>query len=74
MLIGVLILRSRLLPRTIGAMLIVAGICYLVNTLALILSPDFSELVNPAILFPIVLAELSLALWLLLRGIASGAN
>ena len=70
-LIGVLILRSLLVPRAIGAMMIVAGICYVVNTLALIVSPGFFELINPTILLPILLAELSLALWLLLKGIAT---
>ena len=69
MLIGALILRSRLVPRVIGAMMIVAGICYVVNTLALIVSPGFFKLINPTILLPILLAELSLALWLLLKGI-----
>ncbi len=73
-LIGVLILRSRLVPRVIGAMMIVAGICYVVNTLALIVSPGFWKLINPMILFPILLAELSLALWLLLKGIAVEAE
>ena len=51
-LIGVLILRSRLVPRAIGAMMIVAGICYVVNTVALIVSPIFFKLVNPTILLP----------------------
>ena len=69
-LIGALILRSRLLPGAIGAMMIVAGICYVVNTLALIVSPEFFELINPTILLPILLGELSLALWLLVKGIA----
>jgi len=69
-LIGALILRSRLVPRVIGAMMIVAGTCYVVNTLALIVSPGFFDLINPAVLLPILLAELSLALWLLLKGIA----
>jgi hypothetical protein len=72
--IGVLIVRSRLVPRAIGAMMIVAGICYVVNTLALIVSPDFFEQINPTILLPILLAELSLALWLLLKGIAVEEN
>ena len=67
-LIGALILRSRLVPRVIGAMMIVAGICYTTNTLALIVSPSFWKLINPTILLPILLAELSLALWLLLKG------
>ncbi len=73
-LIGALILRSRLVPRAIGAMMIVAGICYVVNTLALIVSPGFWKLVNPTILLPILLAELSLALWLLLKGITVEAK
>jgi len=73
-LIGVLILRSRLLPRAIGAMMIVAGACYTVNTLTLIVSPDLLERLNPMILLPSVLAELSLALWLLLKGIAVEAK
>jgi len=68
-LIGALILRSRLVPRVIGAMMIVAGICYAVNTLALILSPALSNLLVPAILLPVLPAELSLALWLLLKGV-----
>ena len=73
-LIGALILRSRLVPRAIGAMMIVAGICYVVNTVALIVSPGFFKLVNPTILLPILLAELSLALWLLLKGITVEAK
>ena len=55
-------------------MMIVAGICYVVNTLALIVAPGFFKLINPAILLPILLAELSLALWLLLKGIAVEAK
>ena len=54
--------------------MIVAGICYVVNTVALIVSPGFWKLINPTILFPILLAELSLALWLLLKGIAVEAK
>ena len=73
-LIGTLILRSRVVPRVIGAMMILAGICYVVNTVALIVSPGFFKLINPMILLPIVLAELSLALWLLVKGIAVEAK
>jgi Domain of unknown function (DUF4386) len=68
-LVGVLIRRSQLIPRVIGAMMIVAGICYVVNTLALILSPALSDLIFPGILLPALLAELSLALWLVVRGV-----
>ena len=73
-LIGALILRSRVVPRVIGVMMVLAGICYVVNTLALIVSPGFFKLINPTILLPILLAELSLALWLLLKGIRVDAT
>jgi Domain of unknown function (DUF4386) len=68
-LIGILILRSRLIPRVIGALMVVAGSCYVVNTLALILSPALSDRLVPGILLPIGLAELSLALWLAVKGV-----
>jgi Domain of unknown function (DUF4386) len=66
---GALILRSQLIPRVIGAMMVVAGVCYAVNTLALLLSPALSDLIYPGILLPCLLAELSLALWLVVKGV-----
>lgn len=68
-LIGALILRSGLIPPVIGALMVVAGSCYVVNTLALILSPALSDRLVPGILLPVGLAELSLALWLAVKGV-----
>jgi hypothetical protein len=68
-LVGVLIVRSRLVPRVLGIMMIVAGACYIVNTVALILSPALLRAINPTILLPILVAELSLAVWLSVKGI-----
>jgi len=68
--VGALILRSRRMPGTIGWLMVVAGVCYIINTIAMIVSPDLFRLLFPAILAPALLAELSLALWLLLKGIA----
>ena len=68
-LIGTLILSSQLIPRVIGAMMILAGLCYVVNTLALLLSPALSDRLVPGILLPVGLAELSLALWLTVKGV-----
>jgi hypothetical protein len=73
-LVGVLILRSRLVPGVIGAMMVVAGACYVVNTLALVLSPALSDLLVPWILVPILPAELSLALWLTVKGMRVGSR
>ena len=68
-LVGVLILRSRLVPRLIGLLMVLAGACYAVNTLVLVLSPALSDRLNPAILLPSFVGELSLALWLLVKGV-----
>ena len=66
---GVLIYRSCFLPRTLGVMMGIAGVCYLVNSFALFLAPPLASLLFPWILMPCLLAELSLALWLLVKGI-----
>ena len=50
------------------------GIGYVVNTTALVVAPGLFAWMNPAILLPIFLAELSLALWLLVKGIAVEAE
>jgi Domain of unknown function (DUF4386) len=68
-LIGALILRSWLVPRVLGALMVAAGACYAVNTLALVLSPDLSDQLVPWILLPPFLGELSLALWLVAKGV-----
>lgn len=69
LILGYLIWRSSYLPRTIGALMQVAGVCYLVNSFALILAPKVASALFPAILVPSFIAELSLCLWLLLKGV-----
>lgn len=66
---GYLIRHSRYLPRLIGALMQLAGVCYLINSVALLLAPDFEASIFPAILLPCLVAELSFALWLLLKGV-----
>jgi hypothetical protein len=67
--VGTLIVRSGYMPKLIGVLMSIAGVCYLLNSFALILSPPLSSLLFPAILLPCLVAELSLALWLLLKGV-----
>jgi hypothetical protein len=57
------------LPKTIGVLMQVAGICYLVNSFALILAPSFADKLFPVILFPPFIAELSFCLWLIFKGV-----
>lgn len=67
--VGFLIYRSGYLPRILGALMGVAGFCYLTNSFALIVAPAVAQRLFPAILLPALVAELSLALWLLVKGI-----
>ena len=67
--LGVLIVRSRFMPRTIGLLMQLGGAAYLVNSFALLLYPPLSRIIFPAIMLPALVAELSLAIWLLTRGV-----
>lgn len=69
--IGALILRSRLLPRAIGVMMLLAGVCYFVNSLTTVVAPALAGLLLPWILLPCFAGEASLATWLLVKGIDS---
>ena len=67
--IGWLIVRSRFLPRIIGVLVVIAGACYLVDQFAYFLFPQFSSLLNPWVLIPLLAGEVSLALWLATMGV-----
>jgi hypothetical protein len=67
--VGYLIFRSGYLPKTIGVLMQIAGVCYLTNSFALILSPALANRLFPAILVPAFVGEASLCLWLLVKGV-----
>src|SRR5438874_11150005 len=67
--VGYLIFRSSYLPKTIGVLMQIAGICYLTNSFALVLSPGVANRLFPAILVPSFIGELSLCLWLVVKGV-----
>lgn len=65
-----MIFRSGYLRRTIGGLLAVAGACYLVNSFAHFLDPALgAKLFNAGILVPCLIAELSLAVRLIVKGV-----
>jgi hypothetical protein len=66
---GYLIFRSGYLPKVLGVLIQVAGLCYLTNSFALLLYPAVANQVFLAILVPVFVAELSLCLWLLVKGV-----
>jgi hypothetical protein len=67
--LGWLIRRSGYLPWILGALIQLAGACYLVNSFALILAPSLAGALFPAIMLPPFVGETSLALWLLVKGV-----
>jgi hypothetical protein len=68
-LLGYLIFKSGYLPKTVGVLMQLAGLSYLIDSFALILSPSFANRIFPAILVPAFIGELSLCLWLLVKGV-----
>jgi hypothetical protein len=67
--VGYLIFKSGYLPRIVGVLMQIAGLCYLTDSFALILSPSLADRLFPAILLPALVGEASLCLWLLARGV-----
>jgi hypothetical protein len=63
---GVVIFRSRFLPRLVGGLYCLAGVCYLTNSTLYFLAPQF---LSTAILLPCLVGEGTLALWLLFVGL-----
>jgi hypothetical protein len=65
---GYLLFRSGYLPRTLGVLMAIAGVSYLTNSFMLILAPAHAGTVS-FILVLALIGELSLCLWLMVRGV-----
>jgi hypothetical protein len=68
-LIGVLVFRSGFMPRLVGVLMMFAGLGWLTNTFAALIDPPFARSLQPYILAPGGVGELSLMLWLLFVGV-----
>lgn len=66
---GYLLYQSGYFPKLLGILQAIAGLCYLVNSLLLLLAPAVANMLFPAILLPAFVGELSTALWLLVMGV-----
>ncbi|MTH15993.1 DUF4386 domain-containing protein [Flavobacterium sp. LC2016-01] len=63
---GYLIYKSGYFPKVLGVLMAIAGVCYLANSFASILAPELSSF---ALLFPCIIAEFGLTLYLILKGV-----
>jgi hypothetical protein len=67
--LGYLIFKATFIPKPFGVLIAIAGLCYVANTVAVILSPAIASALYPAILLPPFVGELAFALWLTVKGI-----
>lgn len=68
LIVGYLIRKSGYIPKAIGVLMQLAGVCYLVNSFSMVLSPGLAGMLFPAILLPALVGESAFCLWLLFRG------
>lgn len=66
---GYLFIKSTFLPKPLGIILQLAGICYLVNSTTLLLFPQYSKVVFPIVFGPIAASEFAVCLWLIFKGV-----
>lgn len=66
--LGYLIVRSGYFPKVLGILFLIAGLGYLVDTTALLLSPSYDT--TPGIIaMAIAVAEIAFPVWLLVKGV-----
>ena len=66
---GYLAYKSGWFPKALGVLLVVGGACYLVDTLALFLAPDFGKTVSTFVVIPSTIAEVWMVGYLLVIGV-----
>ena len=63
---GVLIYRSRYLPRALGALVVIAGAGFIVNDFLVVLAPAYA---SDFLLLPMLVSVLALTGWMLVKGV-----
>ncbi|MBZ0266334.1 DUF4386 domain-containing protein [bacterium] len=69
LLLGYLIYKSKMIPALIGIFMSIAGVGYLVETFGMILLPGNDAIFTMIVAITAVLGELSLTLWLMIKGV-----
>ncbi|MBL0882066.1 MAG: DUF4386 domain-containing protein [Chitinophagaceae bacterium] len=66
---GYLIFQSGYFPKVLGVLYFIAGVCYSLSSFLLILFPNWTARYYFFIVGPALIGELSLSLWLLIKGV-----
>lgn len=67
--IGYLVYQSNFLPRILGILYALAGLGYLINSLAWFLFPRLAAYLFPSVLLPAFIGEVSMSVWLIVKGV-----
>lgn len=67
--VGYVIYKSKFLPEIFGILYAFTGLCYLISSFTMFLSKGFENPLFVYLAIPIFIGELSLCLWLLIKGI-----
>lgn len=71
---GLLVYKSGFIPRIFGILLIIAGLAYVVDSSIFILLPNYREFVKQPTLLLVAIGEISITLWLLIKGIKKNVS
>lgn len=66
---GYLIFKTLYIPKILGILYAIAGLCYIINSFTMFLSRGFANPLFPYILFPSFIGEAAVCLWLIFAGI-----
>lgn len=66
---GLLVYKSGFIPRIFGILLVIAGTAYMIDSTIALLFPSYSVFVNKPTLLLVAIGEISITLWLLIKGV-----
>jgi len=66
--LGYLVYKSGYIPKILSVLLMIASAGYLINSVGVILSPNFPEIIWTVLMGPCLIGELALILWLAVKG------
>ena len=72
--LGILTYKSMMFPKWLGFILIVGGVCYIIDLFAAFLFPNFDQTIHAFVIIPSAIAEVSMVLYLLIVGVRTQQN
>ena len=72
--LGYLACKSAMFPKWLGALLVLGGICYIVDLLAAFLFPDIALMIHSFVIIPSGAAEIVMVIYLLVIGVRTNSD